>query len=104
MLPQLCVRQNGSGDGWLTTPQVNLARTENISILATGRRNGYSSTLAGLQNGLAIDLSLLNSVEINQTAKTLTVGPGVSIDDILDPLESKQFMMRKAADSNIHPA
>ncbi|KUI74338.1 hypothetical protein VM1G_09891 [Cytospora mali] len=40
---------------------VKLATTHNISILATGRRHGYTTTLEKLQNGLAIDLSKLNS-------------------------------------------
>ncbi|KEY71722.1 hypothetical protein S7711_02949 [Stachybotrys chartarum IBT 7711] len=65
---------------------VRVARENNIPFLATGGRHGYSSTLARMTDGLAIDLSALDSVVVNQAQQTLTVGPGVVFADIFQPL------------------
>ncbi|RYP19806.1 hypothetical protein DL765_003152 [Monosporascus sp. GIB2] len=61
---------------------VKFARLNNLPFLATGSRHGYGTTLARLQDGLAIDLSRLNSINVNQSAATVTVGPGVTNEDI----------------------
>ncbi|TQN68681.1 FAD-linked oxidoreductase azaG, partial [Colletotrichum shisoi] len=47
-------------------------------------RHGYTTTIGDLDNGLAVDLSLLNDIKINKGQKTLTVGPGVKVNEILD--------------------
>ncbi|KAI3336885.1 Glucooligosaccharide oxidase [Xylariaceae sp. AK1471] len=65
---------------------VELAASHNVPFLATGGRHGYSTTFGKLQNGVAIDLSRLDSIEINASAATMTIGGGVTIGDIIDPL------------------
>ncbi|PHH61213.1 hypothetical protein CDD81_694 [Ophiocordyceps australis] len=62
---------------------VKLATHNNVSFLATGGRHGYGTTLGKLKNGLAIDLSQLRDIIIDQTMGTLTVGPGVRMRDLM---------------------
>lgn len=79
--------------------QVKLTKSDKLNFLATGGRHGFSETLGKLQEGLAIDLSLLNSTKLNKRKRTLTVGPGVSIGDIMDPISKAGFMLRKSTES-----
>jgi FAD/FMN-containing dehydrogenase len=72
-----------------------MAAANNISILATGGRHGYTSTLGDLQGGLAVDLSQLDTIEIDSSAKTLTAGPGVKVDAVMDPVYEAGFLIRK---------
>ena len=66
-----------------------------MPFLATGGRHGTATTLGNLQNGLALDLSQLNEVSINKSAATLTVGPGVLLRDIFDPVYQAGFQVRE---------
>ncbi|CVL11636.1 related to 6-hydroxy-D-nicotine oxidase [Fusarium proliferatum] len=70
---------------------IKLATMHNIPLLATGARHGYTITLGELHNGLAIDLSHFKEFELDEDAKTLTVGPGVTVGEIFDPLFSAGF-------------
>ncbi|KLO99253.1 Uncharacterized protein Y057_14507 [Fusarium fujikuroi] len=70
---------------------IKLATMYNIPFLATGARHGYTTTLGELHNGLAIDLSHFKEFELDADAKTLTVGPGVTVGEIFDPLFSAGF-------------
>ncbi|KAK9777226.1 putative FAD-binding PCMH-type domain-containing protein [Seiridium cardinale] len=70
---------------------VNLARQHDISFLATGGRHGYSTTLGEMQDGLAIDLTMLNTVIIDEDAAQLTIGPGVRFRDIFGPVYEAGF-------------
>lgn len=72
-----------------------MATKHNIPFLATGGRHGFVSTLAHLQNGLALDLSQLNDVTVDQSAATLTIGPGVRFRDIFDPVYNAGFQIRE---------
>ncbi|KLU89215.1 hypothetical protein MAPG_08189 [Magnaporthiopsis poae ATCC 64411] len=72
---------------------VKLATKFKIPFLATGGRHGYVTTLGRLQNGLAIDLSLLNKFSIDRKAATLTVGPGVRFSQIFGPLYEAGFQV-----------
>ncbi|KAI9374704.1 hypothetical protein BJX61DRAFT_264134 [Aspergillus egyptiacus] len=65
---------------------VRFATSHNIPFLATGTRHGYGSTLGGLQGGLALDLSPLDSISVDTSAGTLTVGPGVTSGEVFDPV------------------
>lgn len=60
----------------------------------TGKRHGYTTTLRGLKDGLAIDLSRMNSINVNAAAETVTIGPGVTAGDIFDPLYNAGFEIR----------
>lgn len=75
--------------------EVKFATTNNISFLATGGRHGYTTTYKNLHNGLAIDLSRLDTLEVNKTAGTLTVGPGVTLGEVIDPLFQAGFDIRE---------
>ncbi|KAG8158429.1 hypothetical protein KVR01_011551 [Diaporthe batatas] len=73
---------------------VLLATKNQIPFLATGGRHGYTTSLGRLQNGLAIDLSALNTVEVDESAETLTVGGGVRWSQVLDPVFDAGFEMQ----------
>ncbi|KAI5854497.1 hypothetical protein GGS23DRAFT_608303 [Durotheca rogersii] len=75
----------------LTVLRVKLATSRNIPFLASGGRHGYTTTLGDLQNGLAIDLSQLKRLELNTTAQTITVGAGITIGEVFDPLYEAGF-------------
>ncbi|KAF4499908.1 short-chain dehydrogenase reductase family [Fusarium agapanthi] len=66
----------------------------NIPFLATGARHGYTTTLGDLQNGLAIDLSHFKEFELDVDAKTLSIGPGVTVGEIFDPLFNAGFVIQ----------
>ncbi|KAI0514714.1 hypothetical protein F5B22DRAFT_647470 [Xylaria bambusicola] len=60
--------------------------TLKIPFLVTSGRHGFNPTLGGLQNGLAIDLSRFNKLEIDTRKDTLTIGPAIRTADLLDPV------------------
>lgn len=72
-----------------------MATQKDIPFLATGGRHGYGTTLGNLKNGLAIDLSQLNSIRVDKEAETVTIGGGVRWRDILDPVYEAGFEMRE---------
>ncbi|KAL3477602.1 FAD-binding domain-containing protein [Aspergillus californicus] len=72
---------------------VKLARKYNVPFLATNGRHGYTGTLENLQNGLAIDLSALDSIVVDADAQTVTVGPGVKIGQVYDPIYEAGFQL-----------
>lgn len=74
---------------------MKFATRNNISFIATGGRHGYTTTYKNLQDGLAIDLSRLDTLEVNATTGTLTVGPGVTIGEVIDPLFNAGFDIRR---------
>lgn len=80
---------------------VRLARQHHIPFLATGGRHGFSTTLQALHQGLEIDLSQLASVEIDEINATMTIGAGVVVDDILDPIYDAGFEMRESSEALI---
>jgi FAD/FMN-containing dehydrogenase len=74
---------------------VKLAQRYNIPFLATGGRHSYTTTIQALQNGLEIDLGNLNTLKVNAAARTLTVGPGVRVGSIFEPLYAAGLEIRK---------
>ncbi|PHH68711.1 hypothetical protein CDD82_335 [Ophiocordyceps australis] len=76
---------------------VNLATRHNLSFLATGGRHGYGTTLGKLRNGLAIDLGQLDDIDIDQTAGTLTVGPGVLMGDVMLPVHDAGYQIQTSS-------
>ncbi|KAI1212144.1 FAD-binding domain-containing protein [Annulohypoxylon truncatum] len=70
---------------------VKLATSRKIPFLATGGRHGYSTTFGELHDGLAIDLSHFDSIKLDKSAETITVGPGVTVGQIFDPLYNAGF-------------
>ncbi|RAH42315.1 FAD-binding oxidoreductase [Aspergillus brunneoviolaceus CBS 621.78] len=73
---------------------VKLSTANNISFLATGGRHGYSITFGNLQNGLALDLSPLDTVAVDAAAGTLTIGPGVTFGDVMDPVYEAGYQIQ----------
>lgn len=62
----------------------------------TGARHGYTTTIGELKNGLAIDLSLLNTVAVDNSTGRLTVGPGATFGDVFEPLFGAGFDIRES--------
>ncbi|OQD81687.1 hypothetical protein PENANT_c026G10445 [Penicillium antarcticum] len=72
---------------------VRIARSIDLPFLATGGRHSSSTTLSAMKNGLAIDLSRLNSVHVDAQAGTLTIGGGVVFGDIVGPVYEAGYQM-----------
>ncbi|KAI0469320.1 Glucooligosaccharide oxidase [Xylaria cf. heliscus] len=70
-----------------------IARSIDLPLLGTGGRHATSTTLSELKNGLAIDLSNLNSVSVDAKAATLTVGGGAQFGDIYHDVYNAGFEM-----------
>ncbi|TGJ82155.1 hypothetical protein E0Z10_g6607 [Xylaria hypoxylon] len=73
---------------------IKLASLYKFPFLTRGAGHGYSITLADFQDGLALDLSQWKSFEIDETAETLTIGPGITINDVFDPLHEAGFQIQ----------
>ncbi|CAJ2505665.1 Uu.00g130590.m01.CDS01 [Anthostomella pinea] len=76
---------------------VTLATQNNVQFLATGGRHSVSTTLASLQNGLAVDLSQFDQVLVSSEDGTLTIGGGVRLEQILDPVYNAGFEMQQGS-------
>ncbi|KAI0202890.1 hypothetical protein F4808DRAFT_458596 [Astrocystis sublimbata] len=72
---------------------VKAAQEHGLPLLATGGRHGFSTTLAHVKGGVAIDLSQLNSISINKHASTLTIGGGVHFGEVFDPVYKAGFQV-----------
>ncbi|KAI1377703.1 FAD-binding domain-containing protein [Hypoxylon crocopeplum] len=70
---------------------IKLTTSHNIPFLVRGAGHSYTTTIGDLQNGLDVDLSQWKSLELDTAAKTVTVGPGVTIGEIFDPLYEAGF-------------
>ncbi|KAI0456759.1 FAD-binding domain-containing protein [Xylaria acuta] len=69
-----------------TIQAVKIATSNGIPFLATGARHGYTTTLGNLKNGLALDLSQFNTVDVDKKTGTMTVGGGVRLSQIYNPV------------------
>lgn len=76
---------------------MRLARQYDLNFLATGGRHSVVPTLERLQQGLAINMGNLNSVEIDREAQTLTVGGGVRTSEVLGPVSEAGLEICKSA-------
>ncbi|KAI1116255.1 FAD-binding domain-containing protein [Nemania sp. NC0429] len=65
---------------------VKIATSNCIPFLATGARHGYTTTFSNLKNGVAIDLSQFNSIKVDKSTGIMTIGGGVRLDEIYDPV------------------
>ncbi|KAH8585692.1 hypothetical protein B0O99DRAFT_646402 [Bisporella sp. PMI_857] len=72
---------------------VKLAIQNGISFLATGGRHGFTPTLGELQQGLAIDLSQLNSFSADADSGTATLGGAARIGDFQEQLYAAGLML-----------
>ncbi|KAI3322460.1 FAD-binding domain-containing protein [Xylariaceae sp. AK1471] len=76
---------------------VKASNAANIPFLATGGRHNFGTTLQKLQNGLAIDLSRLNSVTVDKESSTVTIGGGAKIRDVLKPVSEAGYQIPSGA-------
>ncbi|KAH7302935.1 hypothetical protein B0I35DRAFT_365798 [Stachybotrys elegans] len=65
---------------------IRLSRQHNFNFLATGSRHGYNRHLDDLNEGVALDLSALNTIIVDREARQLTAGAGVILRDLYGPL------------------
>jgi hypothetical protein len=84
--------------------QVRYAGRCQIPFLGTSAQHGFDTTLAQIQNGLAIDLSKFRSVNVNARQSTMTVGGGVRFRDVYDPLFAAGKEASKLAKKNMVPS
>ncbi|USP81916.1 hypothetical protein yc1106_09190 [Curvularia clavata] len=82
---------------------VRYATENNISFLATGGGDGYSTSLSGLTSALNVDLGNFKNVAVNASTNTMTVGAATIFADIFDPLYAagKQFPSSGASTPSI---
>ncbi|KAL4925107.1 FAD-binding oxidoreductase [Aspergillus undulatus] len=73
---------------------VKAATIHNISFLATGGRHGFGVTLRRLEDGLALDLSSLDAVTVDSSAGTVTVGPGVRLSGVFEPVYNAGYQLQ----------
>ncbi|KAI5843790.1 hypothetical protein DFP73DRAFT_550267 [Morchella snyderi] len=67
---------------------VKYANTHSREILAANRRHGWSQTLDRVEDAIMIDISTLKNITIDAAAKTVTVGGGVRVGDVMPALQA----------------
>ncbi|NBC67044.1 MAG: FAD-binding protein [Bacteroidetes bacterium] len=76
--PSAIIRCRGAAD---VMTSVTFARKEDILLTVKGRGHHVTGH-AVCEGGLMIDLSLMNSIRVNHTAKKARVGPGAKVRDL----------------------
>lgn len=66
-----------------------------MSFLATGSGHGYTTTLDSVENGIEIDLSNFNQIDIDVSTNTVTLGGGLHFGEITGPLYDAGKELRK---------
>jgi FAD/FMN-containing dehydrogenase len=74
---------------------VRYASQNNIPFLATGAGHGFTTTLGEVKNGLEIDLSQFNTVEVDKKHSRMRIGGSVRFRDVMDPLYAAGKEVRK---------
>lgn len=65
---------------------MTLAASNKIPFLATAGGHGATITYVNCTNGIEIDISNFNTVSIDASNNTMTVGGAVRFEDIIPPL------------------
>ncbi|KAL4961543.1 FAD-binding oxidoreductase [Aspergillus stella-maris] len=65
---------------------IRYSAKNDIPFLGVGGGHGFTTTLGDLQNGLEIDLSQFDKVDVDARRNRLTIGGSVRFRDIMDPL------------------
>ena len=79
---------------------VEWARREGVALRARSGRHsleGWSS----LDGGLVIDVSRMKSVEINETARTATVGTGLTQNEVVGALGKRGFVIPTGSEGGV---
>lgn len=79
----------------MTWIQVKFATALKIPFLATGGGHGFATTFARLQNGIEINLASFNTVTVDQSAQTMTIGGSVIFANLIEPLYNAGFELRQ---------
>lgn len=75
--------------------QIQCAVHTNTSFLITSARHGYSTTLSSITNGLDIDITYLDQVQVNADSNEVIIGGGVPFQPVVDALYATGKEIRK---------
>ena len=67
-----------------------------MSFLATGGGHGTTVTLGNLKQGLEIDFSDFNTVNLDAKNNLITIGGGTIFSDVISPLYNAGKEMRES--------
>ncbi|KAF1359685.1 FAD-binding domain-containing protein [Lizonia empirigonia] len=67
---------------------IKYASENEVAFMGTGGGHGYTTTTSALENGINVDLSAFDSISIDASASTMTIGGAVTFGDILDPVHA----------------
>ncbi|KAF2792080.1 FAD-binding domain-containing protein [Melanomma pulvis-pyrius CBS 109.77] len=65
---------------------VSYSRDKKVPFLATGGGHGYTGTLSALRDGIEVDLSYFNTVEVDKDKNLLKIGGSVRFRDLMGPV------------------
>lgn len=68
--------------------QIKYALENDVAFMGTGGGHGYTTTTSSLENGVNVDLGAFDSISIDTSASTMTIGGAVTFGDILDPVHA----------------
>jgi len=74
-----------------------------VSFLATGGGHGYTWSLGRLQNGIQLDLSNFQTIDVDTAANTMTIGGGVRTENVTQDLAAMGKEFRRVP-SSLSPA
>ena len=77
-----------------------ISQSKKESIIARGMGKSYGDA-AILNNGTIIDLSKFNSIKLDQKEKTITVGAGLSFNEILNYIVPKGYFLPVLAGTSL---
>ncbi|PNY29983.1 Uncharacterized protein TCAP_00107 [Tolypocladium capitatum] len=79
---------------------VKIAAKHKVPFLATGGGHGVSSTLAGVRDGVQVDLGNFNDVNFDAETGLLTVGGSVKFSQIIDVVHKAGYQFRTCKQSS----
>lgn len=74
--------------------QVKTAAKHEVPFLVTGGGHGVSTTLAGVRDGVQVDLGNFNDVTFDAETGRLTVGGSVKFSQIIDVVHDAGYQFR----------
>ncbi len=76
--------------------QVRRANQNDLRFFATGGGHGSEPGFATVKNAVNIDLSNFRQNDLDTTANTLTIGPGIAFGDFEENLYNAGKLMRES--------
>ena len=74
--------------------QMKYAQVNKRALLVKGGGNGLAK-MSHLQDVIMLDLSEMNKVNLNIKARTMTVQPGVRVEEMIEEIAHKKFRSRE---------